>query len=54
VKVVICHYPPGNPGNRHTLVIDEAALPAHRSHGDTLGPCGDGDDEDDEHEIDDD
>jgi hypothetical protein len=38
-KVVICHYPPGNPDNRHTIVIDKAALPAHQAHGDTLGPC---------------
>jgi len=38
-KVAICHYPPGNPGNRHTIVIDAAALPAHQGHGDTVGPC---------------
>ncbi len=38
-KVAICHYPPGNPENEHTIVIDTAALPAHRGHGDTLGNC---------------
>lgn len=42
-RVVICHNPPGNPGNRHTIVIDASALPAHRAHGDTLGGCGDDD-----------
>jgi hypothetical protein len=45
VKVAICHYPPGNPGNRHTIVIDAAALPAHQAHGDTVGPCRGGDDD---------
>ena len=38
-KVVVCHYPPGNPGNAHTIVIDAAAVPAHNAHGDTLGSC---------------
>jgi hypothetical protein len=56
-RVVICHYPPGNPGNAQTLTVDAAALPAHKAHGDTLGPCpnggsssggGDDDEEDDD------
>ena len=48
-KVKICHFPPGNPGNRHTITIDASALPAHRAHGDTLGQCpGDDDNEDDD------
>ncbi len=38
-KVTICHIPPGNPGNAHTLSIDSSAVPAHLGHGDTLGPC---------------
>ncbi len=44
-KVVICHYPPGNPDNPRTIEIDESALPAHigpLGHGpglDYLGPC---------------
>jgi hypothetical protein len=38
-KVAICHFPPGNPDNHHTIVIDAAALPAHQGHGDTVGPC---------------
>ncbi len=38
-KVVICHYPPGNPGNRHTLEVGQPAVSAHLAHGDTLGPC---------------
>ena len=38
-KVVICHVPPGNPQNRHTLTVDASAVPAHMAHGDSLGPC---------------
>jgi hypothetical protein len=38
-SVTICHYPPGNPGNAHTIVVDVASLPAHKAHGDTLGAC---------------
>lgn len=32
-KVTICH-------NGHTITISQSALPAHRRHGDTIGPCG--------------
>jgi len=40
-KSIICHYPPGSPANKHTLIIDDSAWPAHSMlHGDTLGPCG--------------
>ena len=42
-KVKICHYPPGNPGNRHEITIDASALPAHKAHGDTVGACPNGD-----------
>jgi hypothetical protein len=38
-KVVICHYPPGNPGNRHTIEVGRPALSAHLAHGDTQGLC---------------
>ena len=38
-KVVICHYPPGNSGNRHTIEVGQPAVSAHLAHGDTLGPC---------------
>ena len=41
-RAVICHYPPGNPDNRHTLVVDASAVPAHLAHGDTLGVCNGG------------
>lgn len=40
-KVTICHVPPGNPGNAHTIEVDKHAVPAHLEHGDTLGACGD-------------
>jgi hypothetical protein len=53
-KVVICHYPPGNPGNRHTLVVDSSAVSAHRGHGDTVGACPNGGDDDDDDDDDDD
>jgi hypothetical protein len=39
-KTTICHIPPGNPGNAHTLCIGNVAVPAHLdNHGDYLGPC---------------
>jgi hypothetical protein len=38
-KVTICHRPPGNPDNAHTLSVGAPAVPAHLAHGDTLGPC---------------
>ncbi|MBI2442158.1 MAG: hypothetical protein HYV35_12405 [Lentisphaerae bacterium] len=37
--LLICHRPPGNPENKHTLRINESAWPAHQAHGDTLGAC---------------
>lgn len=39
-KVAVCHVPPGNPANAHTLVVGEPALSAHLRHGDLLGACG--------------
>ncbi|ALG68980.2 LamG-like jellyroll fold domain-containing protein [Beggiatoa leptomitoformis] len=38
-KMVICHYPPGNPTNMNTITISESAWSAHEAHGDTKGPC---------------
>lgn len=38
-KITICHVPPGNPANAHTIEISVNALPAHLAHGDTVGPC---------------
>jgi len=38
-KTTICHIPPGNPANAHTLCVGNAAVPAHLQHGDTLGEC---------------
>src|SRR5262245_58632349 len=41
-KTTICHVPPGNPANAHTLCIGNAAVKAHlRNHPDYLGPCKD-------------
>jgi hypothetical protein len=42
-EVEICHIPPGNPRNRHTIEVDEAAAGAHVAHGDYRGSCGDDD-----------
>ena len=38
--MVICHVPPGNPDNEHTITVGEPAIDAHvDNHGDVLGPC---------------
>ena len=39
-KVEICHIPPGNPANAHTIQVSGNAIKAHLKHGDYLGPCG--------------
>ena len=41
-KVTLCHIPPGNPDNAHTITVGASAVPAHLAHGDTLGSCPDG------------
>ncbi len=47
-KINVCHYPPGNCGNMHTIQIDSSSLGAHLSHGgstcpiDVPGYCGGG------------
>ena len=38
-KVDVCHIPPGNPGNAHTITVSGNALKAHLAHGDTEGEC---------------
>ncbi len=40
--VPICHVPPGNPSNRHTITVGESAVAAHLRHGDHRGRCEDG------------
>jgi len=40
-KVLVCHIPPGNPNNAHTICISPNAVPAHLAHGDYLGNCSD-------------
>lgn len=38
-KVQVCHLPPSDPTNFHTITISEKALPAHLGHGDLPGSC---------------
>lgn len=38
-KVTICHVPPGNPDNAHTITVGKPAVKAHLAHGDSLGKC---------------
>jgi len=38
-KLTICHVTPGNPSNKHTLIVDESAVEAHMGHGDAMGAC---------------
>ncbi len=39
LKVTICHIPPGNPANAHTITVGAPAVRAHLAHGDHLGAC---------------
>lgn len=40
-KVLVCHIPPGNPANAHSICVGAPAVSPHqRLHGDTLGACG--------------
>jgi cysteine-rich repeat protein len=38
-KVTLCHFPAGNPANLQTILVSEAAVPAHIAHGDLVGAC---------------
>jgi hypothetical protein len=38
-RVTLCHIPPGDPANAQTIVVGQAAVPAHLAHGDYLGEC---------------
>ena len=38
-KITICHIPPGNPANAHTISIGFSAWKAHQKHGDYEGEC---------------
>jgi len=50
-KITICHIPPGNPDNAHTISVSGNAKNAHSAHGDTMGECpiiNDDDNQDDD------
>jgi hypothetical protein len=39
-KTTICHIPPGNPANAHTICVGNPAVPHHiQHHGDYVGIC---------------
>jgi len=39
-KTTICHIPPGNPANAHTICVGNSAVSHHvKNHGDLIGPC---------------
>ena len=41
-KVLICHIPPGNPSNMHTICVGASAVEPHQTlHGDSIGACPD-------------
>jgi hypothetical protein len=46
--VTICHVPPGNPDNAHTIQVEPDSVSAHIAHGDYEGACIDDDDDDDD------
>lgn len=39
-KTTLCHIPPGNPANAHTISVGNSAVKAHLAHGDSLDACG--------------
>ena len=41
-ELTICHIPPGNPGNAHTVTISESEVSVHLAHGDSeeVEGCG--------------
>lgn len=39
--VELCHIPPGNPDNRHTITVGASAVEGHLAHGGYLGECRD-------------
>ncbi|NPC46780.1 hypothetical protein D7Y27_08025 [Corallococcus sp. AB004] len=39
--ITLCHIPPGNPANAHTITVGVPAVAAHLRHGDTVGACDD-------------
>jgi len=38
-KVTVCHVPPGNACNEHSIRVGKSAVRAHIEHGDYLGSC---------------
>ncbi|UPV76407.1 hypothetical protein M0R89_19800 (plasmid) [Halorussus limi] len=39
-EYAVCHRPPGNPDNAHTIHVgSESAVESHLEHGDSRGPC---------------
>jgi hypothetical protein len=40
-KIILCHVPPGNPGNPQTICVAASAIPHHLANhpGDCIGPC---------------
>jgi PKD repeat protein len=40
-KIILCHVPPGNPGNPQTICVAASAIPSHLANhpGDCIGPC---------------
>jgi len=38
-KSLVCHIPPGNPDNAHTIWISNKAVARHIAHGDHVGRC---------------
>jgi len=50
-KIEICHVPPGNPDNVHTLSISVNAMRAHLAHGDYMDECTENGDDETEEEF---
>ena len=50
-NITLCHIPPGNQTQSHSITVASSSVSAHLAHGDYLGTCDDSDDDTNDHPI---